>query len=171
MNMRRKELWSPYVVGAILGVTLLASFYIAGRGLGASGAMTLVTAQSTFTIMPEYIGRLKYFSRYVTPVAPLIDWNIFLIIGLFLGSLTSALFFGNFKMKLDKGKSMSVNTRLLTSLTGGILMGFAARLARGCTSGVAITGGAQLALSGWLFVLAMFAAGFILAALFRRLWS
>ena len=51
------------------------------------------------------------------------------------------------------------------------MIGFAARLARGCTSGVALTGGAQLALAGWVFVIAMFAAGFLFAAVFRRYWS
>lgn len=169
--MKDNRFWSPYIAGALLGMTLLATFYIAGRGLGASGAMALVTAQSTFTVIPEFIGRLKYFAQYITPIMPLINWNIFLLIGLFLGSLAGALFTGNFKVLLDKGSSMSVNTRLLTSLTGGILIGFAARLARGCTSGVALTGGAQLALAGWIFVIAMFAAGFIISAVLRRLWS
>jgi hypothetical protein len=169
--MRDKRFWSPYLAGAVLGVTLLATFYITGRGLGASGAITLVTAESTFTIMPEFISRLKYFARYITPISPLINWNLFVLIGLFLGSLASALFARNFKVLLDKTKTMSVSTRLFTSLTGGILMGFAARLARGCSSGVVLTGGAQLALAGWIFVIAMFAAGFIIAALIRRLWS
>lgn len=169
--MKDNKFWSPYVAGISLGLTLLATFYIAGRGLGASGAMTLVTAQSTYTLIPDFISRLKYFEQYITPLAPLINWNLFLLGGLFLGSLASALLSGNFKILLDKSRSMSVRTRLLTSLTGGMFIGFAARLARGCTSGVALSGGAQLAVSGWIFVISMFAAGFIVAALFRRLWS
>ncbi len=169
--MKDKRFWSPYIAGISLGLTLLATFYIAGRGLGASGAITLVTAQSTYTLVPDFISRLKYFEQYITPLAPLINWNLFLLGGLFLGSLASAMLSGNFKVMLDRGKSMSVRTRLFTSLAGGMLIGFAARLARGCTSGVALSGGAQLALSGWIFVLSMFAAGFIIAALYRRLWS
>ena len=66
---------------------------------------------------------------------------------------------------------MKTRTRLLTAFTGGILIGFASRLARGCTSGVALSGGAQLAVSGWIFVIAMFVGGYIAAFLFRRLWS
>jgi len=169
--MQDKRFWSPYLAGAVLGVTLFATFYILGRGLGASGAIALVTAESTVTIIPEFISRLKYFAQYITPIAPLINWNLFLLIGVFLGSLAGALFTGNFKVQLDKAKTMGAGTRLLTSLTGGILIGFASRLARGCTSGVALTGGAQLALAGWIFVIAMFAAGFIIAAVLRRLWS
>jgi uncharacterized membrane protein YedE/YeeE len=169
--MSENRFWSPYIAGAVLGVTLLATFYIAGRGLGASGAITLVTAESSFTVIPKFIGRLNYFARYITPSAPLINWNLFLLIGVFVGSLASASFTGMFKVQMDKAKTMGVGTRLFTSLTGGMLIGFASRLARGCTSGVALTGGAQLALSGWIFVLAMFAAGFIVAAFLRRLWS
>lgn len=168
--MSNKRFWSPYVAGALLGVTLLATFYIAGRGLGASGAVTLVTAQSSFSVIPEFISQLKYFEQYITPVAPLINWNLFLLVGLFLGALAGALFTGNFKVMLDRGKGMSVRNRLLTAFSGGIVIGFASRLARGCTSGVALTGGAQLALSGWIFVISMFAMGFIMAKFFRRVW-
>ncbi len=169
--MKSSSFWSPYVAGAALGLTLLATFYIAGRGLGASGAMTLVTAESAYSLFPEFISRLEYFSRYVDVIAPLINWNIFLLIGLLLGSLTGALVTRNFKFKFDKAEGMSVRTRLITAFSGGMLIGFAARLARGCTSGVALTGGAQLAVAGWIFVIAMFATGFLTVALFRRVWS
>lgn len=66
---------------------------------------------------------------------------------------------------------MSVLVRFIAAFAGGLIIGFASRLARGCTSGVALSGGAQLALSGWLFVISMFISGFIAAAIFRRLWS
>jgi uncharacterized membrane protein YedE/YeeE len=78
---------------------------------------------------------------------------------------------GNFKVRFDKPAHMSTGTRLFIAFGGGILIGFASRLARGCTSGVALSGGAQLAIAGWVFVIAMFVSGFIGAALFRRLWS
>ena len=170
--MKSNGYWSPYVAGIGLGLTLLATFYVTGRGLGASGAMSLVTGVSAYSVLPEFIGRLQYFAQYVNAIAPLINWNLFLLIGLFLGSLTSALATRNFKVMLDKSEGMSVRTRLITAFSGGMLVGFAARLARGCTSGVALTGGAQLAVAGWIFVIAMFAAGFITVALFRRrLWS
>lgn len=169
--MKSSSFWSPYVAGAALGLTLLATFYIAGRGLGASGAMTLVTAESSYSLFPDFISRLKYFSQYVDVIAPLINWNLFLLIGLLLGSLTGALVTRNFKFRFDRGGGMSVRARLITAFSGGMLIGFAARMARGCTSGVALTGGAQLAVAGWIFVIAMFATGFLTVALFRRVWS
>jgi len=169
--MKDKRYWSPYLSGISLGLTLLVTFFIAGRGLGASGAITLVTAQSSYTLIPDFISRLKYFEQYITPLRPLINWNLFLLGGVFLGALAGARFSGNFKVVLDKGMTISIRTRVLTSLGGGMLIGFASRLARGCTSGVALTGGAELALSGWIFVISMFAAGFIAVSFLRRLWS
>jgi hypothetical protein len=169
--MNSNKYWSPYVAGVSLGLTLLATFYIAGRGLGGSGAIALTTAVGSYALVPEFISKLKYFAQYITPAAPWMNWNLFLLGGVFLGALAGSLFSGNFKILLDRGKSMSVRTRLLTSLVGGIILGFASRLARGCTSGVVLTGGAQLALSGWIFAISMFVAGFVVAALYRRLWS
>lgn len=169
--MKKAAFWSPYIAGIGLGLTLLAAFYIAGRGLGASGAFSLVTGVGIHGLTPGYADRLQYFSRYFDSPSPLLDWNLFLIIGLFIGAFGGALYSGNFKLVFDKGRSMGLGTRFLTAFAGGVLIGFAARLARGCTSGVALTGGAQLALSGWTFVIAMFMTGFVVAALFRRLWS
>ena len=170
-NMKNDRFWSPYVTGTMLGLTLLASFYGAGRGLGASGAFSLAAGVGTNAVAPGYAGSLTYFSRYLDQPQPLLDWGLFLIIGVFLGALAGALATRNFKLMFDKGASMSVRDRVLSAFGGGILIGFAARLARGCTSGVALTGGSQLALAGWIFVIAMFASGFLFAALFRRYWS
>ncbi len=169
--MKTKSFWSPYIAGVVLGLTLLAVFFVMGRGLGASGAVSLMSGVGLHAVAPGYAGSLKYFSQYLDSPSPLLNWNLFLLAGVFLGALAGALFSGNFKMQFDRGASMTIGRRLLTAFTGGLIMGFAARLARGCTSGIALTGGAQLALSGWIFVIAMFAAGFLFAALFRRLWS
>ncbi len=170
-TMKNRGFWSPYVSGAVLGLTLLGTFYVAGRGLGASGAFSLAAAVGLHAAAPEYAGSLRYFSQYLDSPAPLLNWNLFLIIGVFLGALAGALISGTFRVLFDRSTAMSVGRRLLTAFSGGIILGFAARLARGCTSGVALTGGSQLALSGWVFVIAMFATGFLFAAMFRRFWS
>ncbi len=169
--MKKNGYWSPYIAGTVLGLTLLSVFYVAGRGLGASGAFSLVTGVGLHALAPSYAHGLRYFSQYLDSPSPLLTWNFLLMIGVFLGALAGALFSGNFKVLFDKADSMKVRTRLLSAFLGGVLIGFAARLARGCTSGVALTGGAQLALAGWIFVIAMFATGFLFAAIFRRFWS
>jgi len=169
--MKKSSYWSPYAAGAVLGLTLLATFVVAGRGLGASGAFSLVSGVGLHAVSPGFAASLKYYSQYLGSSSPLLNWNLFLVIGVFLGGLAGALSSRTFKVMFDKGATMSLGMRLATTFAGGTMVGFAARLARGCTSGVALTGGAQLAVSGWIFVLAMFAAGFMAAAIFRRLWS
>jgi len=169
--MRNDRYWSPYVAGVLLGLTLLAAFFIAGRGLGASGAFSLATGAALHTVAPGFAGRLAYFSRYFQSPTPLLDWNIFLILGVFAGALGSALLSRNFQWTFEKSGTMTVGKRFASALGGGVLIGFAGRLARGCTSGLALTGGAQLIVGGWAFVIAMFAAGFLFAVLFRRFWS
>jgi len=169
--MKKDSFWSPYIAGAGLGLTLLATFVITGWGLGASSAFSLLTGVGLGKLSPEYANKLTYFSQYLNVESPLLNWVLFEIMGLFLGALVGALLAGNFRLRLDKPVHMSTWTRVLTAFGGGIIIGFASRLARGCTSGVALSGGAQLALAGWVFVIAMFVSGFIGAALFRRLWS
>jgi uncharacterized membrane protein YedE/YeeE len=169
--MEKNHFWSPYVSGIGLGLTLLATFYVMGKGLGASSAFSIVAAEVTQKINPEYAGGLKYFSRYLSGGSPLKDWIVFEILGLFIGAITGALVSRSFKLKLDKPSHMTGGVRLFTALAGGMLLGFAGRLARGCTSGVALTGGAQLAIAGWVFVISMFVSGFLFAAVFRRMWS
>ncbi len=168
--MKKNSFWSPYLAGAGIGVTLLAAFVIAGQGLGASRAFTVVAGTGMKEIFPGYAATLAYLSKYLE-LSPFKDWVVVEISGLFLGALVGVVLSRGFRVRFDKTESMNIMTRMLTAFGGGVAIGFASRLARGCTSGVALTGGSQLALSGWVFVIAMFASGFLFAALFRRLWS
>jgi uncharacterized membrane protein YedE/YeeE len=56
-------------------------------------------------------------------------------------------------------RSMSVASSAGPSFLGGVLLLYGARMAGGCTSGHGISGGLQLAVSSYLFMAAMFAAG------------
>ena len=62
----------------------------------------------------------------------------------------------------------SVIKRYLVAFAGGIIAMYGARLANGCTSGNGISGGLQLALSGWVFLAVMFPAGILTAFLLFR---
>jgi len=166
----KENFWSPYLAGIGLGMTLLATFYIFGWGTGASSAFSLTAAVGVNEISPDFASTLKYFARYLSSGAPLKNWIVFEVGGLFFGALIGTLLLGTFKWRIDGGPGLGRTKRLVAALVGGILIGFASRLARGCTSGIVLSGASQLAVAGWIFALAMFISGFIAAALFRRLW-
>jgi uncharacterized membrane protein YedE/YeeE len=54
---------------------------------------------------------------------------------------------------------------LLKALAGGVLAGFGARIAAGCTSGVGLSGSAVLGVAGFVFLGAFFVAGLVVSRL------
>jgi uncharacterized membrane protein YedE/YeeE len=93
------------------------------------------------------------------------------IVGVVLGGLASAALAGRLGRAVERGPRISGRRRIVHALAGGVAMGVGAVLARGCTSGLALTGGALLAVGSWVFILAAFAAGYAAAPLLRRAWT
>jgi uncharacterized membrane protein YedE/YeeE len=166
-----RPFWNPYIAGVALGLVLLGSFLIMGFGLGASGAATRLAVGAAHLVAPGTIEGNTYFGQYVGEGKHVLDdWLVFEVLGVFLGGALGAYSAGRMKLGLEKGPRVSNGSRLVFALVGGVLMGFAARLARGCTSGQALTGGAALSLGSWIFMMAVFAGGYLVAPLVRRQW-
>ena len=72
--------------------------------------------------------------------------------------------------KFVRGDAVAGIFITVVNIIGGILIGFAARLARGCTSGLALVGGAELAVGSWTFMLCVFAGGYAAAYFVRKQW-
>ena len=89
---------------------------------------------------------------------------------MFVGGFLSAALAGRLRPTVDRGAGIAVRTRLMRAAGGGALMGVGAVLARGCTSGLALSGGALLSVGSWAFMMSAFAAGFAAAPLVRRSW-
>jgi uncharacterized membrane protein YedE/YeeE len=166
--MKEKKYWSPYLAGAGLGLTLLLAFVFMGRGLGASGAMMRFEVWLMGFFSMDHILSNPYFSKYA--VNPLSNWLIFEVIGVMIGGFLSGALAGRLKFKIGKGPRISNKGRLSLAFLGGAVMGFGARLARGCTSGLALTGGATLAVGGWAFMFAVFAGAYATAYFVRKQW-
>ena len=92
------------------------------------------------------------------------------VVAVIIGGFIGAMLGGRFKATVEKGPRISNRGRLGFAFGGGIIMGFAAALARGCTSGQALSGGALLATGSWAFMLMVFAGGYAVAYLVRRQW-
>lgn len=160
------EYWNPYVAGFLLGLILLATFLIAGRGLGASGVTSQILAHGADVLNLDS----DYLQSQKSDDSLLDSWILFEVVGMFIGAFLSARQSGRYKKEIIKGSSISNKRRLLFALIGGLLMGFAARLARGCTSGQALTGGALLNAGSWLFMIAVFIGAYLAIIYSKRSW-
>lgn len=164
--------WAPFVAGVALGLTLLLTFYLTGHGLGASGAYTAATAALVEAIAPGYAQHNSYLGGYITPGrSPLSSWIVFEVLGVMVGGFLGAVTAGRLKGQIERGPSVGRSGRLVLAFVGGLVMGFATRLARGCTSGQALSGGTVMALGSWAFMLALFVGGFVAAPFVRREWQ
>jgi uncharacterized membrane protein YedE/YeeE len=160
------------VTGVGLGLVLLASFVLMGRGLGASGAFAATAAGATAAVAPGAAASSPLFARYLDePGGPFHEWLLFELAGVLVGGFLSAFFARRVRFEVERGPRISASARLSLAFGGGATMGLGAVLARGCTSGQALTGGALLGVGSWIFMGAAFAAAYLVAPLVRRVWQ
>jgi uncharacterized membrane protein YedE/YeeE len=168
-----KRYSDPYLAGLGLGLVLLSAYVFVGRGLGASGGFASVVAAGTAAIEGTTRASASpalapYLIRGVA--SPLGDWLVLELAGVVAGGFCSAWLAGRLRQAVERGPQVDTRQRMFASLGGGVLMGFGAKLARGCTSGQALTGGALLSAGSWIFIATCFASGYLFAPLARRLW-
>lgn len=161
----------PYLSGIGLGLVLLAAFVLVGRGLGASGAFASTAAGIAAATAPQQAESSPLFAHYLGAQGPWLEWLSFQLIGVMAGAWLSARLSGRLRIAIEKPEQVGARSRLLSAFGGGLLMAVGAVLARGCTSGQALTGGALLSVGGWLFLAVAFAAAYALAPMLRRLWK
>lgn len=164
--------WNPYVCGIGLGLVLLITFLVMGRGIGASGAMTSVVAVGVDAVNAQHAEASEFYKGYLGDgtVSPLKDWLVFEVLGVLIGGFISGLLAGRAEKRIEKGPNLSSSRRFLFAFLGGMIMAFGTKLARGCTSGQALTGGALMNVGSWLFMLSLFAGAYMMAWFVRRLW-
>lgn len=174
--------WNSYVAGVALGLVLLAAFVVTGRGLGASGAVTRMAAYSLQSLEASVKGgtaaagdtiarRNEYTGQYLKgPADPLDDFLVYMFIGVVAGGFISGVLSRRASFEIARGPHTTNMRRLAFAALGGFISAYGARLARGCTSGQALTGGATLALGSWAFMFAVFAGGYAIAYFVRKEW-
>ena len=163
---------NPYFAGTILGFVLYAAFALTHSGLGASGAISRIHVAITKLFWSAHVDRVGTFAAMGAGNRNALDHpSMFLLIGTFAGGLLSAWINGRLKVEIFKGSRISNTQRLIFALLGGIIMGYGARFARGCTSGQALSGGAVLSLGSWAFMFSVFIGGYAVAYFVRRLWN
>lgn len=162
---------NPYLGGVLLGVVLFGSFLLTGNGLGASGGLNRLLVVVQDFVAPGHVDNVPYLIDMAGGDRnPLDSWVVFVTLGTVLGGAVSGYRNGRMKFETHKGPNISRETRWAMAFLGGTLMGYGARLARGCTSGQALSGGAVLSVGSWAFMFAVFGGAYALAYFVRRLW-
>ena len=170
-NRPTKPYVNPYLGGAILGVILFLAFFFTGNGLGSSGATTRIDAAIVDAVAPQHVDKTPYLLKMAGgDKNPWDDWIVPVFFGALLGGFSSGFFGGRLKFETRKGPQISNRTRWLMAFLGGVIFLYGARMARGCTSGQALSGGATLSAGSWVIMMCIFASAYALAYFVRRLW-
>jgi uncharacterized protein len=174
LNYIRKETWSPYVAGILLGLVGILAVWLSNSLLGASGAFENLAGMVGKAVDPSAFNNM-YFN-FIMP--PGITAGVILLIGVFFGGMIGAAT----SKTLKWGKKDSANSdtqwkrtfgpqvwkRWVLAFIGAIILEYAAGIAGGCTSGLAISGGMLLAPAAFLFIAGMFASGIVTALIIYR---
>jgi hypothetical protein len=64
--MKQKKYMNPYLGGALLGLVLVAAFWVSGRGLGASGASKSAIVAAVKTVSPEHAENTAFYKDYLS---------------------------------------------------------------------------------------------------------
>lgn len=169
-STRARPLWNPYLAGVFLGLVLLATYLVTGRGLGAVGGFSSVATWFAGFVSVEHVAANAVHSRYWNDGAPLASWTVFLLGGAFVGAWISAKLGRRIQWMVERGPRVSDSQRLWLAFAGGFIAAFGAKIAKGCTSGQALTGGSILNVGSLVFMAAVFAAAYGLAYFVRKEW-
>ncbi len=170
-DYKRKPYMNPYLAGVMLGVVLLAAFFLTGRGLGASGAMKSVVVSSVAAVAPEHARESHFYSKYISGgKKPMKSWLVLEMFGVLIGGFISGAVSGRLKFKVERSPEITKKRRIYMALIGGALFGFGSQLGRGCTSGAALSGMAVESLAGYVTMVAIFGSAYIFAYFVRKNW-
>jgi hypothetical protein len=162
--------WSPYLVGALIGVLSMLTFYFSNRPIGASGAYAKGAGLLGRLLAKRHTLARKYYREN----PPKVDWEFVLVVGIVAGAWLAAWSGGEITgrwlppMWVERFGEL-VWLRVAVAFLGGGTMAFGARLAGGCTSGHGISGTLQLSVGSWIALICFFIGGVTTALLIYRL--
>lgn len=135
MRLRYLRPWETALLLAILNTLtfILFDFY---WGITAAEVKTVAMLENLW--WPQHVAQNAYY-QILTPDW---DWRVTMNLGLIAGAFTMALLGQDLKLRVPRDKRW-----LLVAFTGGVFMGFGARMNRGCNIGHIISGLPQFSLA------------------------
>jgi uncharacterized protein len=167
----KKNYMNPYLAGTMLGIVLLLAMFISGRGLGASGGIKYCVVSVVGAVDRQHASNSVYYNKYFeNGQKPLKNWLVLEIFGIVAGGFISGAISKRLTFKIEKSPKISNKRRLIFAFLGGVFFVYGAQLARGCTSGAALSGMAVLSTAGFVTMIAIFGSAFAFAWFFRKNW-
>ena len=132
MKLDNDDGWSPYLAGALSGVVLILSVWIAGKFFGASTSFVRSAGMIEKLFGAERVADMPYFVSKV----PKIEWQWMFVLGIFIGSLISAVTSASFHWQAlpdmwRRRFGPSPGKRAAFAFIGAAVAMFGARLAGG----------------------------------------
>ena len=124
--------WSPYLAGALSGLVLVLSVWIAGKYFGASTSFVRSAGMIEKIFGAERVATMPYFISKV----PKIEWQWMFVVGIFLGALVSSATSRTFRWQAvpDMWQDRfgpNRTRRAVVAFLGAVVAMFGARLAGG----------------------------------------
>jgi len=124
--------WSPYLAGALTGLLMILSVWIAGKYFGASTTFVRSAGMVEKVFSAERVKKMDYFAKET----PKIEWQWMFVVGILVGSLISSTTSGSFRWKGVPdmwGARFGAGgvKRGVVAFAGGLVVMFGARLADG----------------------------------------
>ena len=162
--------WSPYLVGALIGLLSIATFYFSNKPLSLSTANARLAGMVGNLFSKGHTENLKFYQDK----KPQVEWGVMLVFGMLLGGFIAAVTGGEtgaswVPAMWESRFGPDVALRLGVAFVGGTMLAYGARLAGGCTSGHGISGALQLSVSSWVALTCFFIAAIATANLLYRL--
>jgi uncharacterized membrane protein YedE/YeeE len=167
----KNKYMNPYLAGTMLGIVLLLAMFLSGRGLGASGGLKYCVVSLVGAVDRPHAESSAYYSKYFeNGKKPLNNWLTFEILGVVAGGFISGAISRRLKFRIEKSPNITNARRLTFAFLGGLFFVYGAQLARGCTSGAALSGMAVLSVAGFVTMVAIFGSAYGFAYFFRKNW-
>lgn len=162
--------WSPYLVGTLIGLLSMATFYFSNKPLSVSTAYARLAGMIGNLFSRGHTENLKFYQD----TKPKIEWGMMLVFGMLLGAFIAAISGDEITAAWvpalwEDRFGPDVALRLGMAFVGGAIMAYSARLAGGCTSGHCISGALQLSVSSWIALACLFVGAAATAHLLYRL--
>jgi len=158
----------PVVPGGLILGALNVFLYVYKQPWGLTGPLSswaIEIARSVGVHTPTLLGVSQISGCSLKPEHSgfLVPGSV-LNVGLIAGAFTSAILAGEFKPRLPRNP-----TRYAQSIIGGLLMGYGAGIAFGCTIGAFFSAIPSLGLNGWVYGLSLAGGAYLGTLIIQRL--